>query len=63
MIKFHPPEKCPFCGAGVTGGGDHQVYFECGAHVWIEQYSSFDPTYWHIKGHVGDCHENNNSGE
>jgi len=55
MMKLHEPDKCPFCGSALTGGGDRTAYYACGAHVWIEPHGSeYECT---LKGHQGLCKE------
>ena len=52
---MHAPDKCPFCGAALTGGGDRTAYYACGAHIWIEPHGSeYECT---LKGHQGLCKE------
>lgn len=54
-MKLHPPKKCPFCGEGkVIGGGDRMVYYDCGAHIWIEK--QHDQGFV-LRGHDGGCAE------
>ena len=52
-MKLIASEKCPFCGCGIAGGGDHAVYYDCGAHVWIVKLGGI----WQIQGHEGSCQE------
>ena len=33
------PTACPICGAEISGGGTHTLYFRCGGKCW---------TIWHI---------------
>lgn len=47
-MKLVAPEKCPFCGAGLSGGGTYLAYYKCGSHIWIELTIHND---WFIKGH------------
>ena len=58
-MKLIPPEKCPFCGSELRGGGPHTAYYECGAHVWIKKVHSLPPGWveWKLYGHMGECED------
>ena len=54
-MKLHAPDKCPFCGSRLSGGGDHTAYYDCGSHIWIEpQREEWECS---LKGHMGLCKE------
>jgi len=36
-MKFHAPENCPFCGAGLKGGGLGSARYTCGSHIWVRE--------------------------
>ena len=52
---FHPPETCPFCGEPKAGEGKTQVYYTCGAHVWV----TLTEVRWEreLHGHPGTCED------
>ena len=65
-MKLIPPEKCPFCGSELTGGGPHTAYYECGAHLWIKgelrgNSITVGPpkgwVEWKLYGHMGECED------
>lgn len=47
-IKLIEPKQCPVCGAKVSGGGENQVYYVCGGHLWVEKHKGLG---YIIKGH------------
>ena len=51
-MKLHAPKQCPFCGAGLAGGGTTVAYYRCGAHIWLIGDGNGDLV---IRGHNGDC--------
>jgi len=66
-MKFHAPENCPFCGAGLKGGGLGSARYTCGSHIWVREIrrplrgdkSSRGSTIiykleYELKGHSGD---------
>jgi len=52
-IKLNQPEKCPFCGSPLIGGGTDQAYYSCGSHIWISWDDQLKE--WCLKGHPGTC--------
>jgi len=49
--KLIAPNQCPVCGAKVSGGGEYQVYYVCGGHMWIEKSPAGG---YVIKGHCSN---------
>jgi hypothetical protein len=53
-VRLHPPKVCPFCGAKLSGGGTFTAYYDCGAHIWIENFAG---NAFVIRGHTGICYD------